>query len=116
MAPGLRVAYVLTPDRAAASVLSNALRTVSQMPVPLMVALVSRWLADGSADAIISAVATEAAARQKLAAKALSGQSYAAHPKGHHVWLRLPPHGPARSLPRMFNDRGLRWLRATVSA
>lgn len=90
MAPGLRVAHVLTPDRAAASVVSNALRTVSQMPVPLMVALVSRWLADGSADAIISAVAAEAAARQKLAEKALSGQNYLAHPKGHHVWLRLP--------------------------
>jgi DNA-binding transcriptional MocR family regulator len=90
IAPGLRVAYVLTPDRAAASVLSNALRTVSQMPVPLMVALVSRWMTDGSADAIVSAVATEAAARQKLAAKALAGQDHAAHPKGHHVWLRLP--------------------------
>lgn len=90
IAPGLRVAYVLTPDRAAASVLSNALRTVSQMPVPLMVALVSRWMADGSADAIVSAVAAEASARQKLAAKALVGQDHAAHPKGHHVWLRLP--------------------------
>jgi len=90
MAPALRVAYVLAPDRAAASVLANALRTVSQMPVPLMVALVSRWLADGSADAIVSAVATEAAARQKLAAKALLGHSHFAHPMGHHVWLRLP--------------------------
>ena len=90
IAPGLRVAYVLTPDRAAASVLSNALRTVSQMPVPLIVALVSRWLTDGSADAIISSIANEAAARQKLVAKALSAQSYLAHPKGHHVWLRLP--------------------------
>ena len=90
MAPALRVAYVLAPDRAAASVLANALRTVSQMPVPLMVALVSRWLADGSADAIVSAVATEAAARQKLAAKALLGHSHFAHPTGHHVWLRLP--------------------------
>jgi DNA-binding transcriptional MocR family regulator len=91
MAPGLRVAYVQAPDRAAASVLANALRTVSQMPVPLMVALVSRWMADGSADAIVSAVAAEAVARQKLAAKALSGQSHVAHPKGLHVWLRLPP-------------------------
>ena len=27
--------------------LGNALRTVAQMPVPLMVALVMRWLADG---------------------------------------------------------------------
>ena len=31
-----------------------------------------------------------AAARQKIAAKALAGQDYAAHPRGHHVWLRLP--------------------------
>lgn len=30
MAPGLRVAHVLTPDRTAASGLANALRTVSQ--------------------------------------------------------------------------------------
>ncbi len=90
MAPGLRVAYVQAPDRAAASVLANALRPVSQMPVPLMVALVSRWMADGSADAIMSAIAAEAAARQKLAAKALSGHSHLAHPKGHHVWLHLP--------------------------
>jgi DNA-binding transcriptional MocR family regulator len=90
MTPGLRVSFLLVPDRAAAAMLGNALRTVAQMPVPLMVALVMRWLADGSADAIISAIATESAARQRLAAKALSGQTYAAHPKGHHVWLTLP--------------------------
>jgi DNA-binding transcriptional MocR family regulator len=90
MAPGLRVAHVLTPDRAASAGVANALRTVSQMPAPLMVALVSRWIADGSADVIVSAVATEAAARQRLASKALAGQSYAAHAGGLHVWLRLP--------------------------
>jgi DNA-binding transcriptional MocR family regulator len=38
----------------------------------------------------VAAITAEAAARQKLAAKALSGQSYAAHPRGHHVWLALP--------------------------
>ena len=90
IAPGLRVSLLLAPDRAAAASLANALRVVAQMPVPLMVALVMRWLADGSADAIISAITAEAAARQKLAAKALSGQAYAAHPRGHHVWLTLP--------------------------
>lgn len=90
IAPGLRVSFLTTPDRASAAMLGNALRTLAQMPVPLMVALVMRWLADGSADAIISAVAAEAAARQKLAAKALSGHFHAAHPKGHHVWLTLP--------------------------
>jgi len=91
IAPGLRVSFVLAPDRAAASGIANALRTVSQMPVPLTVALVMRWLVDGSADAIVAAIVAEAAARQKLAAKALSGHTHAAHPKGHHVWLALPP-------------------------
>jgi len=91
IAPGLRVAFVLAPDRAAAATMANALRTVAQMPVPLTVALVMRWLADGSADAIVAAIVAEAAARQKLAAKALLGHAYAAHPKGHHVWLALPP-------------------------
>jgi DNA-binding transcriptional MocR family regulator len=91
IAPGLRISLLLTPDRAAAASLANALRTMVQMPVPLMVALVMRWLADGSADAIISAITAEATARQKLAAKALVGQLYAAHPHGHHVWLTLPP-------------------------
>ena len=55
IAPGLRVSFLLAPDRAAAALLGNALRTVAQMPVPLMVALAMRWLADGSADAIIAA-------------------------------------------------------------
>ena len=80
----------------------------SQMPVPLMVALVLRWLADGSADAIIAAIAAEAAARQKLAAKALAGQDYAAHPKRPSC-LAAPAGrpGPAWSSPLMCNDRGL---------
>ena len=90
IAPGLRVSFMVTPDRATAALLGNTLRTVAQMPVPLMVALALRWLADGSADAIIAAITAEAAARQKLAAKALAGHDYAAHPRGHHVWLRLP--------------------------
>ena len=81
---------MVTPDRATAALLGNALRTVAQMPVPLMAALALRWMADGSADAIVAAIAAECAARQKLAAKALAGHDHAAHPRGPHVWLRLP--------------------------
>ena len=90
IAPGLRVSLLLVPDRTAAASLANTLRAVTQMPVPLTVALVLRWLADGSADAIIAAIAAEAAARQKLAARVLSGHVYKANPRGHHLWLPLP--------------------------
>jgi DNA-binding transcriptional MocR family regulator len=92
MAPGLRVSFVATPDRAAAASLSNALRAATQMPVALMVALITRWIRDGSADAIIDAIRAEATARQKLAANALSGHAFSAHPNGHHVWIPLSHH------------------------
>ena len=90
IAPGLRVSFVLAPDRAAADALANALRATVQMPVALTIALVTRWLRDGSAEAIIAAIREEAAARQKLAAQALAGHAFAAHPRGHHIWVPLP--------------------------
>jgi DNA-binding transcriptional MocR family regulator len=90
VAPGLRVSFVAAPDRAAAGALAEALRAVTQMPAPLTTALAIRWLQDGSADAIIAAVRTEVAFRQKLAAKALAGHTFAAHRHGHHIWLSLP--------------------------
>jgi DNA-binding transcriptional MocR family regulator len=90
MAPGLRVSFLLAPSSAAAGMMSNALRASAQMPVGLTIALVARWLRDGSADTIVAAIRHEAAARQKLAAAALAGHPYAAHPNGHHVWIELP--------------------------
>lgn len=90
IAPGLRVSLLLTPSRAQAAAAGNALRTAAQMPVSLMVALAVRWLRDGSADAIVAAIREEAAARQKLAARALAGHEFAAHPNGHHIWVPLP--------------------------
>ncbi len=90
IAPGLRVSLLLMPSRAEAATAGNALRTVAQMPVSLMVALTARWLRDGSADAIVAAIRDEAAARQKLAARAMVGHAFAAHPRGHHIWVPLP--------------------------
>ena len=90
IAPGLRVSLLLTPSRAQTAAAGNALRTAAQMPVSLMVALAARWLRDGSADAIVAAIRDEAAARQKMAARALTGHDYAAHPNGHHIWVPLP--------------------------
>ncbi|RZN26681.1 hypothetical protein CWO90_25865 [Bradyrhizobium sp. Leo121] len=90
IAPGLRVSFVLTPGRASAELLAAALRASVQMPTPLTVALVTRWLQDGSANAIIGAIRAEAAARQKLAASVLAPHCFLAHPNGHHIWIPLP--------------------------
>jgi DNA-binding transcriptional MocR family regulator len=80
----------MTPDRDSAGLLANALRASVQMPAFLMVAVVTRWLQDGSADAMISAIRDEAAARQKLAAEVLARHAFSRHPNGHHIWIPLP--------------------------
>ena len=90
IAPGLRVSFLMTPDHDSAALLANALRATVQMPTFLMVALVTRWLRDGSAEAIIGAIRDEAVARQKLAAEVLGGHAFSAHPSGHHIWVPLP--------------------------
>lgn len=92
LSPGLRVSFVVAPDRDAASRLAGMLRATIQMPVPLTVALVARWLRDGSAAEIIAAIATEATARQSLAVRHLAGLEFAANRRGHHIWVTLPAH------------------------
>jgi DNA-binding transcriptional MocR family regulator len=90
IAPALRVSFLLAPDVAAEQVLRNNLQATTQMAPPLMVALVMHWLRSGVVDQITTAIRNEAMGRQQLAAKLLKGQPFAAHPKGHHLWLSLP--------------------------
>lgn len=95
IAPGLRVSFFLAPNEQDCVKFAARQRAAFQMPTLLSVGLVTRWLRDGSADAIIEAIRSEAAARQKLGAKILAGRDYSANPNGHHIWLRLPEHWPS---------------------
>lgn len=90
IAPALRVSFLVTPDHASALTLRSALRATSQMASPLMSALVMTWLRSGEAERIVAAIRSEAMGRQQLAARILKGYEYAAHAKGHHLWLPLP--------------------------
>ena len=77
------------------------------MSVPLTVAIIARWMRDGTAGAIIKAVSAEAAARQTLAREALAGHAYAADPHGHHLWLTLPDAWPSARFAAQLHRRGL---------
>lgn len=89
LTPGLRLAYLVTPDGSEASRLAVALRATSLMAAPLLSALAARWIGDGTADSILAAIRDEATARQTLARQLLPADGIAAHPNGHHLWLRL---------------------------
>ncbi|MDX6752286.1 PLP-dependent aminotransferase family protein [Geminicoccaceae bacterium 1502E] len=89
LSPALRLAAVVAPPSMAGR-LAAALRAVALMTSPLMAALLARWIEDGTALRVIRAVRREAAERQRLAARLLPAACIAAHPRAHHLWLRLP--------------------------
>ncbi len=86
---GLRLAYVAAPDARSAWPFVSALRATAVMASPLTAALATRWIGDGTADAILAAIRQETAARQALAAAALPPQSFRADPLSFNIWLPL---------------------------
>jgi DNA-binding transcriptional MocR family regulator len=105
--PGLRAAFAIAPRADGALALIDGLRATLQMPAPLATAIALRWVADGTADAIIKAVRVEAAARQNMAREALADSTYAAHPHGLHVWLSLPGGWSSARFAAHLQSRGL---------
>jgi len=89
LSPGLRLAYVVVPPETQAAV-TACLRATTMMASPLLVSLITGWIRDGAAAAILTGIRTEAVARQALAAAVLPREYCAAHPEGLHIWLTLP--------------------------
>ncbi|MBW4023011.1 MAG: PLP-dependent aminotransferase family protein [Proteobacteria bacterium] len=87
---GLRVAYVVAPDARAGWPFAAAVRAATVMASPLTVALATRWIEDGTADAILHFIREETAARQRLAAEILPAGSYTADPLSFNLWMPLP--------------------------
>lgn len=87
--PGLRVAYLAGPEgmfpRLAAS-----LRATAWAAPPLMAALASAWIEDGTAEALLRDRRRAAAARQARARERLAGLRFDADPASYFVWLHLP--------------------------
>jgi len=86
---GLRIAYVVVPDSKAAWTFNGAMRAVSVMASPLMAALATRWIEDGTADSILRFIRSEAAARQRLAAQYFEPGTFFSDPLSFNIWLPL---------------------------
>ncbi|HYD32260.1 MAG TPA: PLP-dependent aminotransferase family protein [Azospirillaceae bacterium] len=90
VSPMLRVAYVVAPDARQALRLAAAQRATMLMASPLSAAIARRWIADGTAEAVLAAVRDEAVARRALADSILPVGSFAAKREAFHLWLHLP--------------------------
>jgi DNA-binding transcriptional MocR family regulator len=87
---GLRLAFLVAPSARATLPLAGALRAATVMASPISTALTTRWITDGTADAIVQFVREESAARQRIVASLLPAATYTADPHGFHVWITLP--------------------------
>ena len=114
--PALRVAYVIAPNATRALRLAGILRATILMAPPLMSALVSRWIVDGTLNELTLAIREENAGRQKLAASILGGTGYAADPHGHHLWMRLPEHWRAADFAEHADRAGVSIVPASAFA
>jgi DNA-binding transcriptional MocR family regulator len=87
---GLRAAYVVAPDMRSGWPFAAAVRAATVMASPLTLALVTRWIEDGTADAILRFIRSETAARQSLAKEILPAGSFKADPLSFNLWVPLP--------------------------
>ncbi|AHD00247.1 PLP-dependent aminotransferase family protein [Leisingera methylohalidivorans] len=87
---GLRLACTTVPQRGLMGQFSQALRSMHVMVSPLNLALLGRWIEDGTAAEIQAFVRKAAAARQALAAEVLQACSADADPLAFNLWLTLP--------------------------
>ncbi|HEY1927264.1 MAG TPA: PLP-dependent aminotransferase family protein [Caulobacteraceae bacterium] len=88
VSPALRIAYVVAPDARGASRLAAGLRALTGMASPLTAALATRWIRDGTAADIRTAIKAETLARRRIAAAALGPDHLAC--EAFHLWLPLP--------------------------
>ena len=88
---GLRVAYVCVPDARSGWNFAAAVRTATVMVSPITAALATRWIGDGTGEALLEAVRSESRERQKLVAALLPAEYVTTDPAAFHFWLTLPP-------------------------
>ena len=88
---GLRVAYVVVPNARSGWNFAAAVRTANVMVSPITATLATRWIKDGTADALLAAIRAESRERQTLVATTLPSDLVTTDPAAFHFWLTLPP-------------------------
>lgn len=97
LSPGLRTAFLVLPTRDAVAGFLETLRSFELMSPPIVTALVTSWIEDGTAAGLLHAIRVEASARQKMAANALATLETmpASTQEGIHIWYPMPKHWSA---------------------
>jgi DNA-binding transcriptional MocR family regulator len=113
LTPGLRIAYLACPPDWTEP-LASMLRANVLMPPPLMAAIATRWIQEGTAEALLTGVRSEARTRRAMAAEWLPDAEGSA--ESIHVWLPLANERASERLRSAAQDRGLALVTAEAFA
>ena len=114
LSPGLRIAFLVAPAGRLAQETGESLRALSLMPAPLMAAVASSWIREGTAEKLVAGVRREARARRAIASVVLPLARGPA--EGIHVWLDLPAGWEPARVHRLAQEKGLALVTAEVFA
>ncbi|MDJ0931875.1 PLP-dependent aminotransferase family protein [Breoghania sp.] len=86
--PGLRIGYLVAPDRYVAAT-SNRHLVTNWMATPMVAEIATRWIFDGTAMELVRWQRAALAKRHAIAVEMLPGAAYVSHPQALHLWLPL---------------------------
>ena len=87
---GLRLAYTVLPRSASKGEFAQVLRSQHVMASPLSLAVLARWIKDGTAEALQAELRKNAMQRQALATERLEGCRFSGAPEAFNIWIELP--------------------------
>jgi len=87
--PGLRIGYLVAPDRFVAAVANRHLVS-NWMATPMVAEIATRWVTDGTAMELVRWQRHAVGRRLGIAAEVLAGVNFRSHRDGLHLWLPLP--------------------------
>ena len=87
---GLRAGYAVVPNHLLPAMTARLI-VFGWMATPLICELASRWVEDGTAQALAEWQRAEIGKRYQIATQELAGFQWKGHPAGLHLWLQLPP-------------------------
>jgi len=114
LSPALRIAYLVLPDARVQQHAADAIRAFAGMASPFSAAIVTRWMEEGLAEAVLNAIRAETGARHAIAAKLLP--SAIGDAECFHAWLKLPPEWSAGALATRARLHGIGLVTADVFA
>ncbi|MBN9672963.1 PLP-dependent aminotransferase family protein [Roseibium aggregatum] len=103
---GLRIGYLAVPETLEPAAENRHLAT-DWIATPLIAAIATKWIEDGTADELLAWQRAALARRNRLAADILQDIPFNASPNGLHIWLPLPDQWPETAFVEQARQKGV---------